>query len=143
MRMGCGTDGYSPTCFKASVQISSISPDLKCGRSLNGPRLVRMRLMAFSTSAFQQSGGCRPFPVRLQRRLAPSAQLRFDASSIAPAPPPFHRRTGTQPEVLGRLPPGCSGFDCFDHAFTQVLRIWLRHRRAPQNRISALRLAHP
>jgi hypothetical protein len=41
------------------------------------------------------------------------------------------RRTRAQPEVLRRLPPRCPGFDCFDHAFTQVLRIWLRHRSGP------------
>src|SRR6266480_3775957 len=72
-----------------------------------------------------------PFRVLLQWRPAPSARLRFDASSIVPAPPPSHRRTRAQAVVLGRFPPGCSGFDCFDHAFTQVLRIWLRHRSGP------------
>src|SRR6266536_313013 len=72
-----------------------------------------------------------PFRVLLQWRPAPSARLRFDASSIVPAPPPSHRRTRAQAVVLGRFPPGCSGFHGFDHAFTQVLRIWLRHRSGP------------
>jgi hypothetical protein len=47
--------------------------------------------------------GQQPFRVRLQRRFAPSARLRFGASSIVPAPPPSHRRAWAQPEVLGRL----------------------------------------
>src|SRR3984893_5351536 len=84
-----------------------------------------------------------PFRVLLQWRLAPSARLRFDGSSIVPAPPPSHRRTWAQPEVLSRLARGCPGFDCFDHAFTQVLRIWLRHRSGPPKPNQCLQTRSP
>src|ERR1700737_1059664 len=87
--------------------------------------------------------GQQPSRVLLQWRLAPSAWLRFGGSSIVPAPPPSHRRTWAQPEVLSRLAPGCPGFDCFDHAFTQVLRIWLRHRSGPPKPNQCLQTRSP
>src|SRR5438876_1847363 len=84
-----------------------------------------------------------PFHLLLQRRRTPAAQLCSGASAVTPALQPPHRRTGAQAEAFGRFPPRCSGHDGFDNAFTQVIRIGLRHRLGPpEPRINAARLAH-
>src|SRR6266550_2618864 len=72
-----------------------------------------------------------PFHLLLQRRRTPAAQLCSGASAVTPALQPPHRRTGAQAEAFGRFPPRCSGHDGFDNAFTQVIRIGLRHRLGP------------
>ena len=72
-----------------------------------------------------------PFHLLLQRRRTPAAQLCSGASAVTPALQPPHRRTGAQAEAFGRFPPRCSGHDGFDNAFTQVVRIGLRHRFGP------------
>ena len=72
----------------------------------------------------------------------PPARLCFGASGVTPALQPFHRGTRTQIEALSGLPPRRSRFDCLDHAFPQIIGIWLRHRLGPQRRISAARFAH-
>src|SRR5438132_11443265 len=72
-----------------------------------------------------------PFHLLLQRRRTPAAQLCSGASAVTPLLQPPHRRTGAQAEAFGRFPPRCSGHDGFDNAFTQVIRIGLRHRLGP------------
>jgi hypothetical protein len=72
-----------------------------------------------------------PLRVLLQRRRAASARLCFGASCVTPALQPFHRGTRAQIEALSGLSPRRSRFDCLDHAFPQIIGIWLRHRLGP------------
>jgi hypothetical protein len=52
-------------------------------------------------------------------------------------------RARAQIEGLSGLPPRCSCFDCLDHAFPQIIRIWFRHRLGSQKeRINAARFAY-
>ena len=91
-----------------------------------GNDLVQRQIRLLSNQSQQ------PFRVLLQRRSAASCRLCFGASGITPALQPFHRRTRAQIEALGGLPPRRSRFDCFDHAFPQIIGIWFWHRLGPQ-----------
>src|SRR5713101_7126556 len=54
---------------------------------------------------------------RFQRRNAPSARLRRGAPALVPALQPFHGRTHTHLEAVGRFAPRRPHFHRFDHAF--------------------------
>ncbi len=72
------------------------------------------------------------FRVFLQRRPAPSGGLCSGASGVTPSLQPLHCGAWTQIEALGGFPPRRSRFDCFNHAFPQIIRIRLRHCLDPQ-----------
>src|SRR3984885_4898180 len=98
----------------------------RAGSNMNCSRLQR-RIRALRNQSQQF------FRVLLQPRSAPSCGLGFGASGITPALQPFNRGTRAQTEALGSFPPRRSRFDCSDHAFPQIIGIWLWHRLGPQN----------
>ena len=117
--------------FKGEIVSRKKPPD--CGATAPNPQSAhrrndlvqrQIRLLGNQSQQF--------FRVLLQSRSAPAGGLCFGASGIMPSLQPFNRGTRAQIEALGSFPPRRSRFDCFDHAFPQIIRIRLWHRLDPQ-----------
>jgi hypothetical protein len=82
-----------------------------------------------------------PFRMLFERRGTAAAWLCSKATGVFPALRPKNHHAGAEFISFGRLATRRTGLDRFDHACTQVVGIWLRHRLPPENRINAARLA--
>ena len=74
------------------------------------------------------------FGVLFQRRDAAATWFRRNTSCLFPALRPNNHHAGADPVKFGRLAPRRARFDQFNHSYSQVVRIRLRHF-FPPNRI--------
>ena len=117
--------------FKGEIVSRKKPPD--CGAAARDAPLAHRGNDLVQRQIWLPGNQCQQrFRVFLQRRPAPSGGLCSGASGVTPSLQPLHCGAWTQIEALGGFPPRRSRFDCFNHAFPQIIRIRLRHCLDPQ-----------
>src|SRR6516165_11549098 len=77
------------------------------------------------------------FRVLLQRRDAAATWFGRNTSCLFPALRPNNHHAGADPVKFGRLAPRRACFDQFNHSYSQVVRIRLRHILPPESNHTA------